>query len=145
MATPAGTARNCPYSPGCVRKAIKEVKPGDIILVVDVVGSYLKRVGEGRLNFTLGYNYNRTRVDGGSSSVATNESQRIIFEERLPRQKATLSAAYDAAGWGALVRVRHYGAWTDSTGNATGDIFQRFGAIQFVDLAASNSASCAPA
>ena len=69
--------------------------------------------------------------------MATNPAQRQVFEERLPRQKATISATYDTAAWGALARVRHYGAWTDSTGNATGDIFQRFGAMQFLDLAAS--------
>ena len=33
--------------------------------------------------------------------------------------------------------MRHYGAWTDSTGNATGDIFQRFGAMRFFDAALS--------
>ncbi|HEX8403059.1 MAG TPA: TonB-dependent receptor [Duganella sp.] len=104
---------------------------------VDVVGNYLSRVGDGKLNLTLAYNYNQTTVDGGRSSVATNASQRTVFEERLPRQKATLGASYDIGNWGALARVRHYGAWTDSTGNANGDIFQRFGAMRFLDLAAS--------
>jgi iron complex outermembrane receptor protein len=104
---------------------------------VDVVGNYLSKVGSGKLNLTLAYNYNTTSVDGGNSSVATNASQRIVFEERLPRQKATFSAAYDLGGWSALARARYYGAWTDSTGNATGDIFQRFGAMRFLDLAAS--------
>ncbi|MNT61826.1 TonB dependent receptor [compost metagenome] len=33
--------------------------------------------------------------------------------------------------------MRYYGAWTDNSGNATGDIFQRFGAMQFLDLAVS--------
>ena len=102
---------------------------------LDVVGNYLQRLGDGKLNFTLAYNYNTTKVDGGNTGVATNATQRTIFEDRLPRQKATISATYDTAAWGALARVRHYGAWTDSTGNATGDIFQRFGAMQFLDLA----------
>ena len=62
---------------------------------------------------------------------------RKIFEERLPQHKATLGASYDFAQWSLLARLRHYGAWTDSSGNATGDIFQRFGAMQFLDLAAS--------
>ncbi|OEZ97056.1 TonB-dependent receptor plug domain-containing protein [Duganella phyllosphaerae] len=104
---------------------------------VDVVANYLRRVGDGKLNLTAAFNYNKTRVDGGSTGVATNDSQRTIFEDRLPRQKATVSATYDTAAWGLLARVRHYGAWTDSTGNATGDIFQRFGAMHFLDLAAS--------
>ncbi|PHV07171.1 TonB-dependent receptor [Janthinobacterium sp. BJB412] len=104
---------------------------------VDLVGSHLSRLGDGKLNLTAAYNYNTTKVDSGATSLATNAAQRTIFEERLPRQKATFSATYDIAQWNLLGRVRHYGAWTDSSGNAGGDIFQRFGAIQFLDLAAS--------
>jgi iron complex outermembrane receptor protein len=104
---------------------------------VDIVANYLSRVADGKLNLTAAYNYNETKVDGGKSSIATNDAQRIVFEERLPRQKATFSAAYDRGALGALARVRYYGAWTDSTGNATGDIFQRFGSMQFLDLAAT--------
>jgi len=104
---------------------------------IDVVGNYVRRLGNGKLNTTLAWNYNTTSVDGGKSSVATNAAQRTVFEERLPRQKATFSSTWENGRWSALGRVRHYGSWTDSTGNATGDIFQRFGAIQFVDLAAS--------
>lgn len=104
---------------------------------IDVVGSSLSRVGASKLNLTAAYNYNKTSIDGGRSTIVTNESQRVVFEERLPKQKATFSAAYDQGGWSALARVRYYGAWTDSTGNATGDIFQRFGAMRFLDLAAS--------
>ena len=104
---------------------------------VDVVGNYLSKLGAGKLNLTMAYNYNTTSVDGGKSSIATNDAQRIVFEERLPRQKATFSAAYDIGNWNALARARFYGSWTDSTGNATGDIFQRFGAMRFLDLAAS--------
>lgn len=104
---------------------------------IDVVGNWLSRIGAGKLNMTAAYNYNKTEVDGGNTSIATNLSQRIVFEERLPRQKATLSATYDRAAWSALARLRYYGSWTDSTGNATGDIFQRFGAMRFLDLAAS--------
>ncbi|QGZ39574.1 iron complex outermembrane receptor protein [Pseudoduganella flava] len=104
---------------------------------IDVVGSWRGRVADGTMNLTAAYNYNKTEVDGGSSAVATNTTQRLIFEERLPRQKATFSAAYDRRVWSALARLRYYGSWTDSTGNATGDIFQRFGAMRFLDLAAS--------
>jgi iron complex outermembrane receptor protein len=104
---------------------------------IDVVGNYLHRVADGRLNLTLAWNYNKTRVDGGSTSVAANTTQRTIFEDRLPRQKASVSASYERGAWSALARMRHYGSWTDSTGNATGDIFQRFGAIHFFDAAMS--------
>jgi iron complex outermembrane receptor protein len=102
---------------------------------VDMVGSWVGEVGPGRLNLTLGWNYNRTQVDKGATSIATSQTQRVIFEERLPRQKGTFSANYDIGNWSVLGKLRHYGAWTDSTGNATGDIFQRFGDMQFFDLA----------
>lgn len=104
---------------------------------IDIVGSHLSRIGDGKLNLTLAYNYNTTKVDGGKSSLVTNAAQRQVFEERLPRQKATISGNYDLGNWNTLARVRYYGAWTDNSGNATGDIFQRFGAMQFLDLAAS--------
>jgi iron complex outermembrane receptor protein len=104
---------------------------------IDIVGSHLSRIGDGKLNLTLAYNYNTTKVDGGNSSLVTNPAQRQVFEERLPRQKATISGSYDLGSWNTLARVRYYGAWTDNSGNATGDIFQRFGAMQFLDLAAS--------
>lgn len=102
---------------------------------IDLVGSYVTALGAGRLNMTLGWNYNKTQVDKGATSVATSQTQRVIFEERLPRQKGTFSASYDIGNWTVLGKLRHYGAWTDSTGNATGDIFQRFGDMQFFDLA----------
>ena len=104
---------------------------------IDLVGSYATELGAGRLNLTLGWNYNKTEVDKGTTGVATNASQRVVFEERLPRQKGTLSANYEVGSWSLLGKLRHYGAWTDSSGNATGDIFQRFGAMQFFDLAVS--------
>lgn len=102
---------------------------------VDAIVGWLGEFDAGKLNFTAAWNYNRTKVDGGSTGVANNPTQRILFEERLPRNKATLSADFDAGRWGVNGRLRHYGAWTDSSGNATGDIFQRFSAIQLFDLA----------
>lgn len=101
---------------------------------IDLVGSYATDLGPGKLGLTLAWNYNTTQVDSGATSVATSQTQRVIFEQRLPRNKGSLSATYQLAGWNLLGRMRHYGAWTDSSGNATGDIFQRFGAMTFFDL-----------
>lgn len=36
-----------------------------------------------------------------------------------------------------LARARYYGALTDVTGNATGELFQRFGSIALFDVSAS--------
>ncbi len=102
---------------------------------VDVVGNYLRDLGAGRMTLTLAYNYNRTRVDNGSTSVATNETQRVLFEDRLPEHKGSLTSSWDIGAWSLMARMRYYGAWTDSSGNAVGDIYQRFGEMSFLDLA----------
>jgi len=102
---------------------------------VDLVGNYQRALGNGRLGFTLAWNYNRTEVEDGATSVATNETQRILFEDRLPEQKGSFTSTWESGPWSLMGRVRYYGAWTDSSGNAAGDIFQRFGAETFLDLA----------
>lgn len=102
---------------------------------LDLVGNYQRDVGPGRFGVTLAYNYNRTRVDDGSTSVATNETQRVLFEDRLPEHKGSVTTTWEAGPWSLMGRARYYGAWTDSTGNANGDIYQRFGAMAFLDLA----------
>lgn len=102
---------------------------------VDLVGNHQQDLGPGRLGMTLAYNYNRTRVDGGRTSVAANETQRVLFEDRLPEHKGSFTATYDVGRWSLMGRARYYGAWTDSSGNAAGDIYQRFGAMAFLDLA----------
>jgi len=102
---------------------------------VDLVGNYQRTLGPGTLGLTMAWNYNRTKVDGGSTSVATNESQRVLFEDRLPEHKGSFTSTYAVGGWSLMGRVRYYGEWTDSTGNATGDIYQRFGSMAFLDLA----------
>jgi len=104
---------------------------------VDVVGAYDRDLGPGRLNLTGAYNYNETEVTDGA--IATNATQKRQFEERTPQHNATASATYGVGAFEVTGRARYYGSWTDSTGNSTGDIFQTFGAVTFVDLAVSYS------
>jgi len=104
---------------------------------VDVVGAYDRDLGPGRLNLTGAYNYNETEVTDGA--IATNATQKRQFEERTPQHNATASATYGFGAFEVTGRARYYGSWTDSTGNSTGDIFQTFGAVTFVDLAVSYS------
>ncbi len=104
---------------------------------VDVVGAYDRDLGPGRLNLTGAYNYNETEVTDGA--IATNATQKRQFEERTPQHNATASATYGVGAFEVTGRARYYGSWTDSTGNSTGDIFQTFGAVTFIDLAVSYS------
>jgi iron complex outermembrane receptor protein len=99
---------------------------------VDLATSYAWQLATGRLQLTASYNFNDTEVTSGS--LINSESQRIVFEQSLPTHNAAASATY---GWGPFKlvgRARYYGQWTDSSGNTSGDIFQEFGAITFVDV-----------
>ncbi|MBY9064393.1 TonB-dependent receptor [Sphingomonas yunnanensis] len=100
---------------------------------IDAVLTYARAVGPGRANLSLAYNYNQTRVRSGTSAAIANATQRRVFEERLPQHNATGTLGYDLGPVGLLVRGRYYGAWTDVTGNATGELFQRFGGIALFD------------
>jgi len=100
---------------------------------VDVVVSYARTLGGGRASATLAYNYNRTTVRSGTSAAIANDTQRRIFQERLPQHNATGTLGYDIGPVGVMLRGRYYGPWTDVTGNATGELFQRFGGLALFD------------
>ena len=99
--------------------------------------SYAHQVGPGRASLSLAYNYNQTKVRSGVSAAIPNDTQRRIFEERLPQHNGTATLGYDIGAVSFLARGRYYGAWTDVTGNATGELFQRFGSIGLFDVSAS--------
>jgi len=100
---------------------------------VDIVVSYARTLGDGRVSATLAYNYNRTTVRSGTSAAIANDTQRRIFQERLPQHNATGTLGYDIGRIGVMLRGRYYGPWTDVTGNATGELFQRFGGLALFD------------
>lgn len=104
---------------------------------IDAVLTYARRLGPGKATATIAYNYNQTKVTSAASAVIPSDTQRRIFQERLPQHNATGSVGYDVGPLGVLARGRFYGAWTDVTGNATGDLFQRFGSIALFDVSAS--------
>ncbi len=106
---------------------------------IDLTVSYAHDLGPGRLSLTGAYNYNQTKVTSGS--LTANATQKRLYEESLPQHNATATGVY---AWGAFDltgRMRFYGPWTDSTGNSTGDIFQRFGAIALFDASVTWHAS----
>jgi len=104
---------------------------------VDVVLNYARHLGPGKATATIAYNYNNTKVTSGTSAAIANATQRRVFEERLPQHNATGSIGYELGPVSLLGRARYYGAWTDVSGNATGDQFQRFGSIVLFDLSAA--------
>ncbi|GHF13343.1 ligand-gated channel [Kordiimonas sediminis] len=102
---------------------------------LDLVLSKSFTVDQNTLNLTFSYNYNDTKVTGGT--LEANETQRVRFEERLPQHAANLAATYTVGDLEFFGRVRYYGSWTDYSDNTTGDIFQKFGAEMFFDASAS--------
>lgn len=100
---------------------------------IDAVLGYVRNLGAGRANLSLAYNYNQTRVRSGNTAAIPNVTQRRIFEERLPQHNATGTLGYDIGPLGFMFRSRYYGSWTDVTGNATGELFQRFGSTVLFD------------
>ena len=101
----------------------------------DVVASYGFDMGEGHLTFTGAYNYNDTKVTDGD--LEANESSRIRFEDQKPKHTANASAIYTQGQLDLYLGARYYGAWTDYSDNASGEIFQNFGAKMFVDASAT--------
>ncbi len=103
----------------------------------DLVLAWNRTTAAGPVAATLAYSWTRTRVLEDRTTTIPNETQRIIFEERIPGHNATASLSLPTGPIEWLARARYYGPWTDATGNATGDIFQRFGSILLVDLSAT--------
>lgn len=102
---------------------------------VDVVVAYQRDLDVGAISLTGAYNYNKTEVRAGA--LSRSATQQRLFEESRPKHNLTGSATWTWDRLQVLGRVRYYGKWTDSTGNATGDIFQNFGAVTFFDVSAS--------
>ncbi|TWB41665.1 TonB-dependent receptor [Nitrospirillum pindoramense] len=100
---------------------------------LDVVLDYTQPVFDtARIDMKLAYNHNLTMVTGGSLNA--NPTQKVLYEQGLPKNNITGSLTYSDNPFDYQVRVRYYGGWTDSSGNSTGDIFQTFDGITFVDL-----------
>lgn len=102
---------------------------------IDVVVDYRADVGPGVLSLSGAYNHNETSIEKGSLNASA--TQKRLFEEARPQDNATATATYSWDKFEVLGRMRYYGPWTDSSGNATGDIFQRFGSIYLFDASIS--------
>lgn len=102
---------------------------------VEVTGNYATEVGGGQLRLTGAYSYTATKVTGGTTAAATNAQQKKSFEQGVPQHNASATATYAIDDFEFMGRLRFYGPWTDQTGNTTGNIFQRFGSMEFLDVA----------
>jgi iron complex outermembrane recepter protein len=77
---------------------------------VDVVGTYRTDLGGGKLNLTLAYNYNKSRVTKFDPAVFS--AAQIINVTRLaPNHRATLSANYTSGAFSLNARESYFGTW----------------------------------
>ncbi|QPC98889.1 MULTISPECIES: TonB-dependent receptor plug domain-containing protein [Qipengyuania] len=109
---------------------------------IDVVGTYRTGLGDGSLNLTLAYNYNKSKVTNFDPGVI-GPTQLIDIKYLAPNHRATFSANWEIGDFAINFRESYYGEWRDSNdypireGNlSTGAIIdgQHFGAKFITDL-----------
>lgn len=109
---------------------------------VDVVGSYRTDMAGGKLNLTLAYNYNRSKVTKYNPGVI-GITQLIDIKHLAPAHRANFAANWQSGNFAVNLRESYYGSWRDSSdyplraGNvSSGAIIdgQHFGAKFITDL-----------
>ena len=96
---------------------------------LDVIGSYRTDVGDGKLNMTLAYNYNKSKVTEFNPLVIS-PAQISDIANFAPRHRAILSAGLQMGNFSINARENYYSSWSvqaDYPG-------QRFGAKFTSDL-----------
>ncbi len=96
---------------------------------VDVIGSYRTDVGSGKLNMTLAYNYNKSKVTK-FNPIVISDAQREDIANFAPRHRVILSAGLQIGDFSLNARENYYSSWAvqaDYPG-------QRFGAKFTSDL-----------
>ena len=101
------------------------------------------KFASGKLNSSLALSVINTKVNSGS--ITANAYAKQVYENSLPKNRATLTSTYSVSSWDIMGRVRYYGSWTDwtdafpSTATPTNAAYptyspQVFSAITFADV-----------
>ncbi len=77
---------------------------------IDVVGSYRTPLAGGRLNLTLAYNYNRSKVTKFDPGVI-GQTQLIDIKYLAPAHRANFSANWQIGDFALNLRESYYGSW----------------------------------
>jgi iron complex outermembrane receptor protein len=80
---------------------------------VDVVATYHLPLGEGQLNLTLAYNYNKSTVSNFNPAVI-DQAQIIDIKHLAPNHRATFSANWAVGPFVINGRENFYGSWVDA-------------------------------
>ena len=86
--------------------------------------NYTRHLGPGQFNLTGLFSYYNTQITSGSLSAATQEAAKIEYEKSAPDYNATITGTYTIGKFSVMARMRYYGSWTDSSGNATGMLYR---------------------
>jgi iron complex outermembrane recepter protein len=96
---------------------------------IDVIGGYRTDTAGGKLNLTLAYNYNKSKVTK-FDPIVISAAQRSDIANFAPRHRAILSAGWQLGDFGVNVRQNYYSSWS-VTNDYPG---QRFGSKFTSDL-----------
>jgi len=110
---------------------------------VELVIQDSSKLSSGKLNSSLALSVINTKVNSGS--ITANPYAKQVFENSLPKNRATWTSTYSVNSWDIMGRIRYYGSWTDwtdafpstATPGATYPTYnpQVFSAITFADVA----------
>jgi iron complex outermembrane recepter protein len=79
---------------------------------VDLVGTYAFHIGDGRLDTTLAYNYNKTDVTKYDPNVINN-ARIIDIQHYAPNTRVNLGAKYTLGPFHASLQENYYGTYRD--------------------------------
>ncbi|MFT4178649.1 MAG: TonB-dependent receptor [Thermomonas sp.] len=113
---------------------------------IDVIGTYAWKLDASQIDWTFGYNYNKTRIDRVAPNPAAltaidptalrfGRVELARFEVGAPRDKLLLGGVWKVGGWSFGVTETRYGEFTILNANPTLD--QTFGAKWLLDLSVS--------
>jgi len=78
---------------------------------VELVLQDSSKFASGKLNSSLAMSVINTKVTSGS--ITDNPYAQQVFENSLPKNRATLSSTYSVSSWDIMGRLRYYGSWSD--------------------------------
>jgi iron complex outermembrane recepter protein len=78
---------------------------------VDVIGSYRTDLASGKLNLTLAYNYNKSKVTKFDPAVIS-AAQRSDISNFAPKHRAILSAGWQMGDFSLNARENYYSSWS---------------------------------
>lgn len=102
---------------------------------LEFVGAYGTEVGPGRLSGSLALSSIKTEITKARASAVLGVPTAIV-EKAYPRYRGTGIIAYDMQPFSLSVKVRYYGAWTDSVFQGSW-LTQEISPLTMVDLEGS--------